>query len=425
MQRSNKIIRAHWVTIAWVGGLIVLLSYFVSPAFSVLRSPQSEVFEQAWQTVKDNFYDSKFNGVDWQATRRKYQPLAAKAQSRAALSEVINQMLAELKTSHTRFYTQDEPAYYQLAGIFKSSIQTKLKSFLPNGIEYTGIGVFTREANSKTFIRAILDNSPAAKAGLKVGDQVLSVDNQPFHPIQSFENKMGQTVQMQIQRTANPATVQTIVVTPQKFDPSRMFLDAMKASAEVIERNGQKIGYIHVWSYADPIYQEQLAQELTYDRLKNTDALIWDLREGWGGASPNYLGLFTAAVPAVTLIDREGDRRQLDGRWTKPVVMLVNQGSRSGKEILAYGFRKYRVGAIVGSETAGAVVAGRAFVMKDGSLLYLAVADVLVDGDRLEGKGIKPDVEVPFTAEYTQGADPQKERAIQVAIESVRSGGTK
>lgn len=425
MQRSNKIIRAHWVTIAWVGGLIVLLSYFVSPAFSVLRSPQSEVFEQAWQTVKDNFYDSKFNGVDWQATRRKYQPLAAKAQSRAALSEVINQMLAELKTSHTRFYTQDEPAYYQLAGIFKSSIQTKLKSFLPNGIEYTGIGVFTREANSKTFIRAILDNSPAAKAGLKVGDQVLSVDNQPFRPIQSFENKMGQTVQMQIQRTANPATVQTIVVTPQKLDPSRMFLDAMKASAEVIERNGQKIGYIHVWSYADPIYQEQLAQELTYDRLKNTDALIWDLREGWGGASPNYLGLFTAAVPAVTLIDREGDRRQLDGRWTKPVVMLVNQGSRSGKEILAYGFRKYRVGAIVGSETAGAVVAGRAFVMKDGSLLYLAVADVLVDGDRLEGKGIKPDVEVPFTAEYTQGADPQKERAIQVAIESVRSGGTK
>ena len=425
MQRSNKIIRAHWVTIAWVGGLIVLLSYFVSPAFSVLRSPQSEVFEQAWQTVKDNFYDSKFNGVDWQATRRKYQPLAAKAQSRAALSEVINQMLAELKTSHTRFYTQDEPAYYQLAGIFKSSIQTKLRSFLPNGIEYTGIGVFTREANSKTFIRAILDNSPAAKAGLKVGDQMLSVDNQPFRPIQSFENKMGQTVQMQIQRTANPATVQTIVVTPQKLDPSRMFLDAMKASAEVIERNGQKIGYIHVWSYADPIYQEQLAQELTYDRLKNTDALIWDLREGWGGASPNYLGLFTAAVPAVTLIDREGDRRQLDGRWTKPVVMLVNQGSRSGKEILAYGFRKYRVGAIVGSETAGAVVAGRAFVMKDGSLLYLAVADVLVDGDRLEGKGIKPDVEVPFTAEYTQGADPQKERAIQVAIESVRSGGTK
>lgn len=425
MQRSNKIIRAHWVTIAWVGGLIVLLSYFVSPAFSVLRSPQSEVFEQTWQTVKDNFYDSKFNGVDWQATRRKYQPLAAKAQSRAALSEVINQMLAELKTSHTRFYTQDEPAYYQLAGIFKSSIQTKLRSFLPNGIEYTGIGVFTREANSKTFIRAILDNSPAAKAGLKVGDQVLSVDNQPFRPIQSFENKMGQTVQMQIQRTANPATVQTIVVTPQKLDPSRMFLDAMKASAEVIERNGQKIGYIHVWSYADPIYQEQLAQELTYDRLKNTDALIWDLREGWGGASPNYLGLFTAAVPAVTLIDREGDRRQLDGRWTKPVVMLVNQGSRSGKEILAYGFRKYRVGAIVGSETAGAVVAGRAFVMKDGSLLYLAVADVLVDGDRLEGKGIKPDVEVPFTAEYTQGADPQKERAIQVAIESVRSGGTK
>ncbi len=73
----------------------------------------------------------------------------------------------------------------------------------------------------------------------------------------------------------------------------------------------------------------------------------------------------------------------------------------------------------------GAVVAERAFVMKDGSLLYLAVADVLVDGERLEGKDIKPDVEVPFRAEYTQGADPQKERTIQVAIEAVRKSGTR
>lgn len=224
MQRSNKIIRTHWSTIALVSGLIVLLGYFVSPAFSVLRSPQSEVFGQAWQTAKDNFYDSKFNGVDWQAMRQKYQPLADKARSREGLSDVINQMLAELKTSHTRFYTQDEPAYYQLSGIFKSSIQNRLKPFLPNGkLEYTDIGIFTREANSKTFIRAILDNSPAAKAGLKVGDQVLSVNNQPFRPIQSFENKAGQAVQMQIQRTANPASVQTIAVTPQNLTPAGCF----------------------------------------------------------------------------------------------------------------------------------------------------------------------------------------------------------
>lgn len=397
-----------------------MLACLIPPAFSVLKSPQAEVFEQVWQTVRENFFDPRFNGVDWQAIRQKYQPQAAKTNSTEALSGVINQMLAELKTSHTRFYNSTEPAYYQLAGIFRSSVQAKLKPFLPNGkLEYTDIGTVTQKVDNKTFIQAILDGSPAAKAGLKVGDQILSVDNQPFQPIQSFVNKAGRSVPVQIQRTSNPDSVQTIAVTPQQFDPSRMFLDAMKSSAEVIQRDGKRIGYIHVWSYADQAYQDQLERELN-TRLKDTDGLVWDLRNGWGGASPSYLSLFTASVPSLTLIGRDGDRDRVEGRWNKPVVMLVNEGSRSGKEILAYGFKKYRVGAIVGSKTAGAVVAGRAFIMKDGSLLYLAVADVLVDGERLEGKGIVPDVEVPFTPQYTQGADPQKERAIAAVLQQIQ-----
>ncbi|MGV0026338.1 S41 family peptidase [Phormidesmis priestleyi] len=399
---------------ALISGLIVLLVCVIAPA--IPTNSQPEVFDQVWQTVRENFYDPKFNGVDWSAMRQKYRSQATKASSIAAFSDVINQMLSELKTSHTRFYTQTEPAYYQLAGIFRSSIQSKLKPFLPNGkLEYTGIGIFTKDINNQTFINAILNGSPAEKAGLKVGDRILSVDNQPFQAIQSFVDT-GKPVQVQIQHTSG--NVQTIAVTPQKLDPNKMFLDAMKNSVEIIQRNGKQIGYIHIWSYADQQYQDQLEEALS-DRLKNIDGFIWDLRDGWGGASPSYLSLFTSSVPSLTLIERDGDRRQIDGQWKKPIVMLVNQGSRSGKEILAQGFRKYRVGSIVGSKTAGAVVAGRAFVMKDGSLLYLAVADVLVDGDRLEGKGVTPDVEVPFTLEYSQGADVQKDRAIDVVLQQV------
>lgn len=101
--------------------------------------------------------------------------------------------------------------------------------------------------------------------------------------------------------------------------------------------------------------------------------------------------------------------------------MLVNEGSRSAKEILAYSFQQYDIGPVVGAKTAGAVVAGTAFLMPDGSLLYLAVADVYVDGNqRLEGKGVAPDVMVPFSPEYTRGADPQKERALEVALAAVQ-----
>jgi carboxyl-terminal processing protease len=50
-------------------------------------------------------------------------------------------------------------------------------------------------------------------------------------------------------------------------------------------------------------------------------------------------------------------------------------------------------------------------------LLYLAVVDVLVDGERLEGKGVIPDIEVPSPLEYAQGKDPQLEKAVEVLLE--------
>ena len=68
--------------------------------------------------------------------------------------------------------------------------------------------------------------------------------------------------------------------------------------------------------------------------------------------------------------------------------------------MLTYGFKKNGFGEVVGERTAGALLAGRAFLLSDGSLLILAVNDVAVDGERLEGKGVAPTIEVPFDLRY-------------------------
>jgi carboxyl-terminal processing protease len=78
------------------------------------------------------------------------------------------------------------------------------------------------------------------------------------------------------------------------------------------------------------------------------------------------------------------------------------------------------MGEVIGTRTTGAVLAARAFLLSDGSLLLLAVNDVLVDGQRLEGVGVTPTIEVPFSLEYAQGKDPQLERAIALLSRSVR-----
>jgi carboxyl-terminal processing protease len=400
-----------------------LLYWLITPVLA--QAPQMAVFEQVWQTVNDRFYDPRFNGVDWQAIRTRYAPQVKQAQSREEFATVINQMLAELKTSHMRYYTPDEPAYYQLLGIFQprsEELRKQLKDSFPNGkIEYTGIGITTKTIEGKTFVNAIFDNSPAAQAGLKVGDEILGIEQQPFHPVRSFEGKAGQKLSLQIQRSPDPASRQTLMITPRRYDAKSMFLEAQRASTRLIERNGKKIGYVHIWSCAHEDYQDALEEAILYDRLSQADALILDLREGWGGSPATVLNFYTGRSPSMTSIARDGTRYTRNSSWKKPVVMLVNEGSRSAKEILAYGFQQYQVGTLVGTPTAGAVVAGRPYLMQDGSLLYVAIADVFVDGNqRLEGKGVTPDIVVPRPLPYAQGADPQQDKAIEVAAAAVK-----
>jgi len=397
--------------------LVVLIS--LTTGRSIAQQSSTPLLDEVWQTVNEHFYDPNFNGVNWSAIRDTYRPKVAQAESPQQVADIINQMLAELNTSHTRFYTPEEPAYYQLLGVFlprSSRLQEELTQFLPEGKSiYSDVGIFTKALNNKRFINAILDGSPAAEAGLLVGDEMISVDGQPFHPIRSFAEKADQPVTVTIRRAIDQEP-QNILVTPKRFDTTTMFLDALEASVQMIEQDNKKIGYVHVWSFAGDQYQAQLETELLYGDLKDADALVLDVREGWGGASPNYLNLYTPRSLSLTSIPRDGTRHTSESAWNKPVVLLVNEGSRSGKEILAYGFQELNIGPVVGSKTAGAVVAGSPFLMQDGSLLYLAVTDVYLDNNqRLEGSGITPDIEVSFPLEYAQGIDPQKEQAVTVA----------
>jgi carboxyl-terminal processing protease len=197
-----------------------------------------------------------------------------------------------------------------------------------------------------------------------------------------------------------------------------MFLHGLEKSARIIPSGGAKIGYVHVWSYAGRQFQGALEDLIADGPLEDADALIWDLRDGWGGAQPQYLDLFNPRSPTMKVTARDGKTGLVDVKWRKPVAALINGGTRSGKEVLAYGFREYRLGEVIGARSEGAVLAATAFLIGDEGLLLLAVEDVLVDGRRLEGVGVEPTIEVAFDSRYAAGQDPQLERAVQVLSRS-------
>jgi carboxyl-terminal processing protease len=374
-------------------------------------------FDEVWELVRDRFYDPRLHGLDWHAMRARYRPLAASGRSREETAIVVNSMLAELGASHTHYYTPEDPAFYQLADIFSSALRRRgLERVFPSGeVTYPGIGVFTRaDDQGRTFTTGVVEGAPAHLAGLLLGDQILSVDDRPFRPVDSFRGKVGIPVSLWIRRTPAGDPMQ-INVTPAEIHPNAMFLRGLQASAHVIAvGNHARIGYVHVWSYAGRRYQSALEELIADGPLRDADGLVWDLRDGWGGAEPQYLDLFNLRAPTMQVTDRNGETGIVDVKWRKPVAMLINGGTRSGKEVLAYGFKEYRLGELIGVRTEGAVLAATAFLIGDDGLLLLAVEDVLVDGQRLEGVGVAPTTEVAFDPRYAAGSDPQLERAVQI-----------
>ena len=375
------------------------------------------VFDEIHALVARDFVDPKLNGLDWEVIGAEFREREMKARDVEEFAAIANEMLSRLNTSHTHLYTEHEPAYFQLLSIFRRPLADQLRAAHPDNpeLKYPGVGMFTTEIEGQTFISGVLEGAPAHRAGLQVGDRIINVEGTPFHPIESFRRRVGMPTAVQIQRDRDETLESHIIlnVVPEMLEPAAMLLNAVNQSARIIKRPPHRVGYIHMWSMAGEEYREALREQIANGALREADGLILDLRDGWGGANPEDLNIFHQRVPVMTQVGRDGSQRIIDNQWRKPVVLLVNEGSRSGKEIFAFGFQKYGIGPVIGARTAGAVVGGRPYLIRPGILLYLAVADVRADGERLEGRGVTPDVVVPFDIRYANGSDPQLDAAIE------------
>ncbi|MEJ2088836.1 MAG: S41 family peptidase, partial [Gammaproteobacteria bacterium] len=356
------------------GGLALLAMILSTPAHG--NAPGAlEIFDEAVSLVEERFFDPDMGGLNWDDEVAMARERLGPDADRETLAEALNTLLARLGASHTEFLTRDDPRWYQLVGVFIDGyepLRQALAPYLANGAPvFAGIGVLLENREGQTFVSGVLDGFPASEAGLLVGDRLVTANDQPFHPIRSFAGQDGRPVRIGVERT--PGHRLELEVVPVLIDARNMFEQAMRASTRTITADGAQIGYIRAWSYAGRRYQDIVAGELINGSLKDTDAFVLDIRGGWGGADPSYLNLFSERAITAVSTTRDGTETRFASGWSRPVVLLVDEGSRSGKELLAYGFRALHKGPIVGETTAGAVLAGQINALSDGSVLFVAV----------------------------------------------------
>lgn len=352
--------------------------------------------------VKDRFFDPD-RATRWAAENGGY---AARISDAAAFRRETQRRLAALGASHTAYYTPGEDTgYWDLLSIFAP--------VLKRPAERESLGAAFAEREEGWFVARVFAGGPAEAAGLRRGDRVATADGEPFHPVRSLAGKAGRPVILEVQDQPG-SLLRKVAATPQRVDPAAEWLEAQRAGSRIVEKDGRRVAYVPIWSCAGDVYRQALADSLAGD-LAPAEALVIDFRGGWGGCNPQLVALFDPAVPDLQRIPRDGGGSVWNPSWRKPLVVLIDGGSRSGKELVSRALQRHGRAVLVGERTAGAVLAGQPFLLSDGSLMFLAVEDVRVDGERLEETGVAPDVPVPSDLRYAAGRDPQLDRALGVA----------
>lgn len=377
----------------------------------------SDLFEEIANIVEEHFYKPDQIAQNFPAIKSNYRTRLTHVSSQKAFSSLVNTMLSELHASHTYYLTPDDHKYYQLCALF-SKIPEIGNLFGGKEVLYPTVGILTQIIEQRVYIVSVLAGSIAEKSGLLKGDEILSVNGEPYSPIASLRSSVGKNVVFKIRRRELTEPF-TIIMQPVLVNPKQESLEAQKSSVRIIERAGTCIGYIHIYSYAGEEYHSELLNALNWGKLKEADALIIDLRYGLGGAEPSYLNMFNTNIPILKFYNRDGRETIYDSQWRKPTVYLVNAFSGSGKELLVFGAQKYHLATVIGERTPGQVLGGRLFPLSNGDVLFLAVQSCRIDGVNLEGIGVPPDIEVPFDVRYCAGRDAQLEKALEYLVEQL------
>jgi carboxyl-terminal processing protease len=406
--------------ISVIAGLLVGLAGAAAADPAPAADP---VLDQIDRIVRAHFYSADvLRQRGWDAAVRDARAALAGATGERRRAVLVD-LLRRLATSHTEYIAPDEPRHAQILSIFEA-ILPEAKDRCPDlsklpalPVRVPDIGVWWTRDGDRWFVGGIIDGGPAQKAGLLLGDEVVTAGGRRFQPVPALA--AGGPVRLGVRRSRG-GPLRTIAVTPRVVGPQQAFRDAIGASARIVERRGARVAYVRVWSWAGIQMQQALEEAIADLNRKAPTAFVVDIRDGWGGASPDYLRIFDTRAPVLTWIDRAGVATRRDPTIRVPAVLITNRGSRSGKEIIAYAVKKHRLATIVGESTGAAVVPGGIYCLDDGALLYLASSWLTVDGEVLEGVGVAPDVAVPFDVRHAAGRDRQLDAAIDAAIEAAR-----
>jgi len=376
-----------------------------------------QMFQEAWRLQREQFWTEDLSGIDWDAVHRLYQPLVDRVTTRSEFSDLLWEVQGELGTSHA----------YEMGGEYRPGPNYR-QGFL--GVDWE----FDPEAKTYRVAHVTRGDtwdpettSPLNGPGinLEVGDYVLAINGQPLGPdvtpAQRLVNQAGNEVLLTVRRgdQSEPRTVTVKALADERPARYRDWVESNRR--KVHQATDGRVGYIHVPDMGADGYAEFHRGFLVeYDR----DALIVDVRVNGGGHVSGLLLEKLARKRVGYDFPRwAAPKPYPDESPTGPMVALTNELAGSDGDIFSHTFKLMKLGPLVGKRTWGGVIGiWPRHRLVDGTVTTQPEFSFFFDdvGWRVENYGTDPDIEVDNAPQdYARGADPQLERAIDVALDEL------
>lgn len=372
--------------------IAVLLAVLLSTTFvaGCLLSPPTitravggiDVIDQAWGFIFHDYVE--------------LDRLDASKLSQAAIKAIVE----TLDDPHTAYLT---PETYKLS---LSSFQGK----------FEGIGATVAMQDGKITIIAPIEGSPAEKAGIKAGDIVLEIDGR---------NTQGMSLEEAVLYIRGPAGTSVKLLIQHKDEDKPVELEIVRAQINIISvRTEMKedYAYIRISQFAERT-GEEFSSALQSILHESPEGIILDMRSNPGGVLTEVVSVASHFIKeglVLSVVDNGGNKTDMNVISTDfitdlPMVVLVNQYSASGSEVLAGALQDHNRATIAGSTTFGKGSVNILRQLRDGSGLYITTARWLTpNGHIIENKGIEPD----------QKLELEGEDAVNWAIDYLQSKGT-
>jgi Tol biopolymer transport system component/C-terminal processing protease CtpA/Prc len=291
-----------------------------------------EVFDQAWSALNEGFYDAEFHGVNWKAMRAEYAPLVEGARTPDETRRLISLMIGELNSSHS--------------GIAASMAERQAPSTGRIGVEFDATAY---QNEGKLKVAEVLELSPAALAGIRIGDVITAVDGKTVAPKDNFDELVRYQIKRRMTLTVNGKEVVLRPVNLATVKGLRYRQWVEQNRAYVARISGGRLGYVHMQDMSADSLQ-RLALDLDAEN-RGKQGVVVDVRNNNGGFVNAYaLDILTRrgylnmtfrgfkTAPARTILGQ----RSLE----LPTVLVTNQHSLSDAEDFTEGYRRLKLGDV-------------------------------------------------------------------------------